>query len=179
MALIKCPECGKEISSLSQQCIHCGYPIEKQQNLNSYDKKDEENKNTLYKVVLISCNNHEEDIINTIKILIDLDEYNIQKLIDTLPQTIVDSLTLEKCMDIKNSLLKCGAIASIIPNNTNYKSSYNMKKAVIKTFVKCPKCGSSSVATVNRGYSVLTGFLGSGKPMNVCQKCGHKWKPGK
>ena len=27
MALIKCPECGKEISSESEMCIHCGYPI--------------------------------------------------------------------------------------------------------------------------------------------------------
>ena len=41
---------------------------------------------------------------------------------------------------------------------------------------KCPKCGSTSLATVNKGFSLLTGFLGSGKPMNVCQKCGYKWK---
>ena len=27
MALIKCPECGKEISDKSNQCIHCGYPL--------------------------------------------------------------------------------------------------------------------------------------------------------
>lgn len=27
--LIICPECGKEISSKSKQCIHCGYPIKK------------------------------------------------------------------------------------------------------------------------------------------------------
>ena len=27
MALIKCPECGKEISDRSSQCIHCGYPL--------------------------------------------------------------------------------------------------------------------------------------------------------
>ena len=44
---------------------------------------------------------------------------------------------------------------------------------------KCPKCGSQSIATVNRGYSLWKGFLGSGKPMNVCQNCGHKWEPGK
>lgn len=29
MALIKCPECGKEISDKSDKCIHCGYPIKK------------------------------------------------------------------------------------------------------------------------------------------------------
>lgn len=29
MALIKCPECKKEISDKATQCIHCGSPIEK------------------------------------------------------------------------------------------------------------------------------------------------------
>lgn len=43
----------------------------------------------------------------------------------------------------------------------------------------CPKCGSTSITTVNRGYSVITGFIGSGKPMNVCQMCGYKFEPGK
>lgn len=28
MALIKCPECGKEISDKAPACIHCGYPLE-------------------------------------------------------------------------------------------------------------------------------------------------------
>lgn len=27
MAMIKCPECGKEISDKSEKCINCGYPI--------------------------------------------------------------------------------------------------------------------------------------------------------
>lgn len=27
MALIKCPECGKEVSDKAVACIHCGYPI--------------------------------------------------------------------------------------------------------------------------------------------------------
>lgn len=43
--------------------------------------------------------------------------------------------------------------------------------------VKCPRCGSTSIATVNRGYGLISGFFGSGSPRNVCQKCGHKWKP--
>lgn len=45
--------------------------------------------------------------------------------------------------------------------------------------VYCPMCGCTDIATVNRGYSVFWGFLGSGKPMNVCQKCGYKFAPGK
>ncbi len=27
MALVVCPECGKEISDKSEACIHCGYPL--------------------------------------------------------------------------------------------------------------------------------------------------------
>ena len=27
MPLVKCPECGKEISDQAPACIHCGYPI--------------------------------------------------------------------------------------------------------------------------------------------------------
>ncbi|MDE7020981.1 MAG: zinc-ribbon domain-containing protein [Lachnospiraceae bacterium] len=27
MALINCPECGKEISDKSETCIHCGFPL--------------------------------------------------------------------------------------------------------------------------------------------------------
>ena len=30
MALIKCPECGKEISDKATNCINCGFPIAKQ-----------------------------------------------------------------------------------------------------------------------------------------------------
>lgn len=28
MALIKCPECGKEVSNKAKSCIHCGYPLD-------------------------------------------------------------------------------------------------------------------------------------------------------
>ena len=29
MAIINCPECGKEISNLADVCIHCGFPVKK------------------------------------------------------------------------------------------------------------------------------------------------------
>lgn len=43
--------------------------------------------------------------------------------------------------------------------------------------VKCPKCGSTSITAGQRGYSLLTGFIGSGKTVNRCANCGYKWKP--
>ena len=45
--------------------------------------------------------------------------------------------------------------------------------------IKCPNCGSTKIGVANRGYSLLTGFIGSGKSMNVCQNCGYKWDPKK
>lgn len=48
-----------------------------------------------------------------------------------------------------------------------------------KGIPSCPKCGSPSIATINRGYSMVSGFIGSGKPVNVCQMCGYKWQIGK
>lgn len=43
--------------------------------------------------------------------------------------------------------------------------------------VHCPKCGCTDIGVANRGYSLMWGFIGSGKSMNVCKKCGYKWKP--
>lgn len=41
LAIIKCPECGNEVSDKSKQCIHCGYPLQENMicNINgrSYD----------------------------------------------------------------------------------------------------------------------------------------------
>lgn len=59
---------------------------------------------------------------------------------------------------------------------TQYEQQKQVKEAE-ENKVKCPKCGSTAIATTNRGYSLLTGFIGSGKPMNTCQSCGYKWKP--
>lgn len=40
MALIKCPECGKEISDKARECINCGYPIKEY----AVDQEDSSNK---------------------------------------------------------------------------------------------------------------------------------------
>lgn len=57
----------------------------------------------------------------------------------------------------------------------------------------CPKCGSTSITTMKKGFGVgkaaagvavagpvgaLAGGIGANETFNVCQNCGHKWKPG-
>lgn len=40
-----------------------------------------------------------------------------------------------------------------------------------KPSICCPKCGSQEFTLLNRGYSIFTGFLGSGKVKRVCNRC--------
>lgn len=57
------------------------------------------------------------------------------------------------------------------------KATLDKQKSERLNTIKCPKCGSTAVTIGERGYSLLTGFIGSGQTMNRCGKCGYKWKP--
>lgn len=43
--------------------------------------------------------------------------------------------------------------------------------------ITCPKCGSANITEGTRGFTLTTGFIGSGNFRYVCKKCGNKWKP--
>ena len=45
MALIKCKECGKEISSKAKSCPNCGYPIEEEVDFSTQETKEKLVKN--------------------------------------------------------------------------------------------------------------------------------------
>lgn len=100
----------------------------------------------------------------------------------------VDLITLRKISNDKEFL------EAMIELKKNNPIDYQLKMSQFKANLKqqenserveednknqicCPKCNSTAIQTVNRGYSFWTGFLGSGSPRNVCQKCGYKWKP--
>ena len=44
--------------------------------------------------------------------------------------------------------------------------------------IKCPSCGSYQVHAGKRGWSIALGFIGSGKVILTCLKCGKKFAPG-
>ena len=41
MALIKCIECGKEVSDKAEVCVHCGYPLKKEKTKDSLKEMKE------------------------------------------------------------------------------------------------------------------------------------------
>ena len=52
MALINCPECGKEVSNVAESCPHCGYPIKRHiEKQNSYEDKPKQTKQGAKKIL--------------------------------------------------------------------------------------------------------------------------------
>ena len=254
MALIKCPECGKEISDKAPACIHCGYPLSLLNNEETKNTTVEKQSKTEAKAVqkeysfkIINCNGSNAKMIITLKNKFHYSLEDAKEAILNLPLTfsikeniieikkLAQEFTdaeieyevfesdnkLEFNLVMKDKVAKpssvsysntsdsvfkkcpsCGKItnqrdafycsdcnvrldrisseeATVKPAYDSRKNEYFIPKAnEDRKIPKCPKCGATAIATINRGYSVVWGFLGSGKPVNICQVCGHKFKPG-
>lgn len=123
--LIKCIECGKEISDRSVTCPNCGCPTDvsiKELEIEKVNNKDK----LFYKCPV--CNK----------------EY-------------------------KEGTLEC--------NVCGYTTVISLLQKNQSSQPQCPKCGSTAITAGQRGYSLLTGFLGSNKTVNRCANCGYTWKP--
>lgn len=152
MALIKCPECGKEISDKAPQCIHCGYPIAQETipattSSSTADKK--------YKILLI----HAGAKANTAKIISDLTNISSEEatqLTETCPRYIVSNVSLDEFLIIKgyfnevNATVECKEMTgdeflSIPPLSPSFfkqwKSCPTCGKDVSKNAYTCPFCG--------------------------------------
>ena len=82
--------------------------------------------------------------------------------------------TEAKLIDNNNIGTRCKQCGQVTIITKKIQLSSNSAKNDI---IKCPKCGSTHIATGARGFNVWTGFLGSGKTVNRCGSCGHMWKP--
>lgn len=97
------------------------------------------------------------------------DEANIIRKISSDNELLNAMIELKK-NDIIEYNLKLSQFKNQVDQNNQIQQRDN-------NVVKCPKCGSTNVTAGQRGYSLLTGFIGSGNTVNRCAKCGHKWKP--
>ena len=158
MALIKCPECGKDISSLSKACIHCGFPLEdsEKENICVIDGTEHDLTNIKNKLLSVDVNNRDA-------------VWNIFRELASQ----IGKITVYEAADL-------GEI--IISSKQVPKSFSRSRKPLYKESndeVRCPKCNSAIITTGSRGFSIVTGFIGSGKTVNRCAKCGYKWTPKK
>lgn len=182
MALIICPECGKEISSLAISCPYCGYPVRDYSKIS--DKYSVIIDYQLDKYTLAKMFKYV--IHDLLKLDMDSDIANdaISKA-KSAPFVIMEDLSSENAKYIKDHLFRINVPSEIIQYNGS-KTVYCgidcnamiEKVRIAETApLTCPRCGSTAVTTGSRGYSLLWGFAGSGKTVNRCGKCGHTWKP--
>lgn len=88
MALIHCPECGKEVSDQAAVCIHCGYPLNRAQ---------EER----FALVLLSLNQDYAGIVHTVQLELLIDDHNAAKdLVDHLPALLRRDMTYEEAVEL-------------------------------------------------------------------------------
>lgn len=173
MALIKCPECGAQISDKAAACIHCGFPM-------AVDNK--EYYDVIYKGFSTQDKQgrHQAEVSMHISYFTDMKIWDCLMFLRNTDQVITTGLTEENATMLCKSLAKYGCMTELQKstqvndeNNLKVKSRYTIDDAP----VICPRCRSTSVVIGTRGYSLISGFIGSNKTVNRCGKCGYKWTP--
>lgn len=171
MALISCPECNKQISDKAVSCPHCGYPM-----ISSNFNKGIDDNHTNYNVILQSAFGNKMNAIEGIKTMFKIGLVEAKNIVEKAPRILKKNISIEEATNIKNTLESYGATIAIKPYIENEDETLLLKEFQTD-IVHCPHCGSTAITTGQRGFSIVTGFLGSNKTVNRCGKCGYSWKP--
>lgn len=191
MALIKCPECGKEISDKAPACIHCGFPLDQ---LETVVENDD---GKLYKLILKGT--PIDTKVKTIKLVMDIQGCGLKEgkdIVDNPPQVIATSLShsdaqklakeftdLQNSMDIQvdeEAVSSIDIFSKIQSNENERKEKLERAEAIENSKPKCPTCGSTNIQKISGTKRwVTTGLFGLassnvGKTME-CKNCGYKW----
>lgn len=163
MALIKCPECGSEISDKASACIHCGYPLAELKN--EKPKLTGENIVTIYprrydleEELKLIMDGEEIKASENIRNIIGLGVRNSYKLVDEIKR--LGEIPKEFSFERTTDELKC----SKSKNNTP----------------KCPTCGSANIEKISLGKKAVSGAMFGLFSSNIrntfqCNNCGYKW----
>ena len=175
MALINCPECGKEISDKSKQCIHCGYPLEALENTSNID-----NKNNLYSVNFIDIGTQKVKVIKVTREITGLGLKEAKDLVDHV-SCIKTNVSLEEANSIKKQMEEIDAGVEIVPCSDNNKVCTPVYKSTLSRNVpKCPTCGSTNIRKISAtSKAVSAGLFGifSSKIRKQfhCNSCKYEW----
>ena len=132
MALIKCPECEKEISDTVKKCPHCGYSLKKKNN-----------KNIIVKIIILVI-----AILLVIFIAQNVHNNNIQKkkAEEAAMQSAEEQAYRDKLLDIYSNLIitdlddfSNGTVSGTITNNSDTIVYY------IKVKVTCFTTGGTTI----------------------------------
>lgn len=178
MALIKCPECGREISDKAVSCPGCGYPIQ---------DMVQDNRSDLDKLVDEICERN-PDMYVAIKELRKATELDLKSADDIIRKKYKGTTLDEEMKSIKEEA-KQERRKNGEDIRTSLQTLANLSAA--SKVAKCPKCGSTSISYDTKKLSfcralvgdalagptgAIIGGLSSKKGYAVCLKCGKRWK---
>lgn len=179
MALINCPECGKEISDKSKQCIHCGFPLE-----------DYLLSSGIYDMVLknISDNPRKSLVKTYLECLFGVEKGQGNKLLSTPGNVILQGIEAKNIEYLKSSFLEDGYEMDFVHSSSDYINPINTKinkyreewQTKQKSAIKCPTCGSTNtqkISTTSKVVGAATfGLLSkTARSQFKCNHCGYKW----
>lgn len=174
--LIRCIECGNEVSSYANSCPKCGCPVQK-------SVETELIGSNLYDVQVNQIHSNDIDWIRGFICKLWGVNYDIAcATVNQIPFTIANGVLIQTANEIKEILEKEGCTISIVDSKES-KEVFTIDQVKATGLYKkyqpltCPRCGSAAITTGSRGYSLVWGFAGSGKTVNRCGKCGYSWKP--
>lgn len=160
MALIKCPECDKELSDKAKSCPHCGCPLIKQ---------------SKYKIIVNGYVNTDTEALAGLNITfsINLSYYEGMEILNDCPYNIIDCDTEEEAIGYIQQLEQYGINASIIQPGGIVVLDEELQ-------IKCPTCGSTRVKRISLtskavGAVMFGLFSKTAKSQFECLDCKYKW----
>lgn len=193
MALIKCPECGKEISDKASACPNCGITMN---DIKAMEREKEDEQLSLdfnYVFICPKCGNINGGKTKQQKHCIMCNEAYVQTdMLRQEYQAIISknlftstAYKIDELQDkLKNEYVK-DTIDEEYVNKTRDKQEEVRDTLLItneipKNVPKCPTCGSTNIQKISGTKRwVTTGLFGLassnvGKTME-CKNCGYKW----
>lgn len=149
MALITCPECGKQISDKAEHCIGCGYPLKYMADQES-PQIQEDTRTELEKLVdeIYARNENMHVAIKELRQATGMD-------FPTADDIIRKKYRGMTWKEEKEALKR------------RRKTSMRFTDLHLAKVVRCPKCRSVSISYQEKG---------NGKGYAVCLNCGEKWE---
>lgn len=184
MALITCPECGKQISDKAVACPGCGFPMVRK----SDETKEAETTSEFDKIADQICRQHPNEMVAAIRELRNATGLDFKTAVDMMHIRYKGG-TREELEAQKKALKKekKRQAAENLQNTIRVVPDVDSKNKV----ARCPKCKSTSIQYTNKKLSLgraivgdvvagpasaVLGGLSSKKGYAVCLNCGKRWK---
>lgn len=113
MALIHCPECGKEISDQAPACIHCGYPM-----VQEAREAGPVPREGAYAVVLMSDVPKPEEVLETLQDRAGMTRCEACDAVGNLPFPVWQGLTLKDAYASARAFENCGVVKVVRDEET-------------------------------------------------------------